>query len=145
MSRLLCLFSVGLLFAGNPLTSPAQSNPFAGVYAGEMRTCAASTGCKPLLYPARLTLLPNGKSIIITEQLQNSVATTVIEGAFKGNIFEGFSRGRFNPPNYIWSARYRIRFSRNQARIEEAKGPHEPPGFKDNPGAKRSVFYRVRS
>lgn len=146
MSRLLCFFSVGLLLAGNPLTSPAQCNPFEGVYAGEVWTAASSTGFKPLLYPARLTVLPDGKSVIITEQLHNSVATTVVEGAFKGNLFEGYCRGRFNPPNYVWSARYRIRFSPNQARIEEVKAMHPPPGFEDNSSyAKHPVLYRVRS
>lgn len=146
MTRLLHPFLIGFLLAGIPLTGLPQSNPFQGVYDGEMWTAAASTGFKAVLYPARLTVLPDGNSIIITEQLHNSVATIVIKGEFKSNLFEGFTRGRFNPPNYVPSAHYRIRFNRHEARIEEIQSTYKPPGFDDSAShAKHPVFYRVRS
>ena len=75
----------------------------------------------------------DGHSILFTAQLPNSVATWVMRGNFNGNVFEGFTRGRFNLSNYNWAVRSKIRFLRNEARIEGSDSVHKPPGFVHDP------------
>jgi hypothetical protein len=136
---------IGILVNALPSSMLAQVNPFQGVYAGRLLVRAASRGYQPYFYSSRMTVLPDGHSIIITTQLPNSVATSVIRGSFNGNLFEGVSRGRFNPPNYNQACTYKIRFVRNEARINP-NSVHKPPGYVHDPREDEVIiFYRVRS
>src|ERR1700686_1019566 len=105
---------IGILVTALPSAMLAQVNPFQGIYAGRLLVRAASRGFQPYFYSSRMTVLPDGHSIIITTQLPNSVATVIIRGSFNGNLFLGATRGRFNPPNYDQACTYKIRFIRNE-------------------------------
>jgi hypothetical protein len=132
----------GILLTFIPSTVLAQANPFQGIYAGRMRVTIANQGGRTDFYPARMTVLPDGHSIIISAQLPHSVATWVVTGSFKGNLFQGSTRGRFNGNNYNWANNYQINFVRTEARL--TGGP-----VNLLPGQHRQriplIFYRIRS
>ena len=145
MCRSIRVFVIGILLTVMPSEILAQSNPFQGVYAGRLLYRILGRGYKPDFYPARMTVLPDGHSIIITTQLPNSVATVAIRGSFNGNQFEGSTRGRFNFGTYGWACTYKISFIRNKARIN-ANSAHTPPGYVHDPREDEvRIFYRVRS
>jgi hypothetical protein len=134
---------IGILLIFIPSAVLAQDNPFQGIYAGRMRISIANRGAgQPDFYSARLTVLPDGHSIIITAQLPNSVSTWVCKGSFNGNLFEGSTRGRFNGSDYVYANHYEIRFLQNEARL--TGGPINPlPG--QHPQRIPIIFKRIRS
>lgn len=69
----------------------AQGNPFQGVYEGRLLVKLAGLSDPPEFYPSRMTVLPDGHSIILTTQVRNHVSTTVIRGSFSGNLVEDAS------------------------------------------------------
>lgn len=139
------LLLVGILLTVMPSAILAQSNPFQGVYAGRLLYRALSRGYKPDFYPARMMVLPDERSIIITTQIGNTVATVAIRGSFNGNQFEGSTRGRFNFGAYVGACTYKIRFIGNEARIN-ANSAHRPPGYVHDPREDEvRILYRVRS
>jgi hypothetical protein len=92
-----------------------------------------------------MTVLPDGHSIIFATQLSNDVSNRVFKGGFTNNVFEGFSRGRFNVKIYNWAVRCKITFIRNEARIN-MDSVDRPPGYVEDPREdKPLIFYRVRS
>lgn len=117
MCRSIRFLVIGILLTVLPSAISAQVNPYQGIYAGRMRVTIANRGAQTDFYPARMTVLPDGDSIIITAQLPPSVATWVLRGSFKGDLFEGSTKGRFNGDNYNWANNYQIRFLRNEARL----------------------------
>jgi hypothetical protein len=136
---------IGILLTALPSAILAQANPFQGIYAGRLLVRASSRGYQPDYYPSRMTVLPDGHSIFITTQLSNSVATSVIRGSFKGNLFEGSSAGRLNVRVYTGAGTCKITFIRNEARIE-TNSAHLPPGYVHDPREdKPQIFYRIRS
>jgi hypothetical protein len=145
MCRFVRFLLIGILVTALPSAMLAQVNPFQGVYDGKLLIRAASRGFQPYFFPSRMTVLPDGHSILLTTQLPNSVSTVAIRGSFNGNLFEGLARGRFNPPNYNQACAYKIRFIRNEARIN-ANSIHKSPGYVHDPREDETlIFYRVRS
>jgi hypothetical protein len=140
MNRLIRYLSIGLSLIAAPSAIFAQTNPFQGVYTG--KSLVLIIGSQPKDYPSRMTVLPDGHSIFITTQVPNTVVTSVITGNFKGNIFEGATRGRMNFLSYIWSSSYKIRFVGNEAVIEQVFTPNGPIK-----GGHRisHIYYRIRS
>jgi len=140
MNSLIRYLLVGLALSGEPSAVFAQSNPFQGVYTG--KSLVLIIGSQPKNYPSRMTVLPDGHSIFVTTQVPNTVITSVITGSFKGNIFEGATRGRVNYLSYIWSSSYKIRFVGNEAIIEQVYTPNGP--IKGGHHISR-IYYRIRS
>jgi hypothetical protein len=134
ISRPLCLLSLGLVFLGTSLTASAATNPYQGVYMGTIILTNSSYPNR--LFPcwARMTVMPDGRSMFLTVQLPNNggVLNIAGEGGFQGNLFEGSSRGRFNFLNYATGSQFKIRFLHNQAVILT----NRPPNY---------VFHKVRS
>jgi hypothetical protein len=101
------------------LTASAATNPYQGVYNGTIVLTNSSYPNR--LFPcwARMTVMPDGRSMFLTVQLPNNsgVLNIVGEGIFKGNLFEGSSRGRFNFLNYTSGTNFKIRFLHNEATI----------------------------
>lgn len=133
-SRQICLLSLGLLFLGTSLTASAATNPYQGVYIGTI--IFFNTSYPNRLFPcsARMTVMPDGRSVFLTSQLpmNGGVLNIVAEGGFKGNLFEGSSRGRFNLLNYTLGTNFKIRFLHNEAIMLS----NRPPNY---------IFYKVRS
>ena len=117
MCRPIRFLPVGSLLAVLPSSLLAEVNPFQGIYAGRALVRMSGHGYQPEYFPARLTVLPDGHSIVYATQLPNSVANRVFKGKFNHNVFEGFSRGRYNVNTYNWAVRCKITFIRNEARI----------------------------
>jgi hypothetical protein len=138
-------FLVGILLSVLPSSLLAQVNPFQGIYVGRALIRVSGHGYLPRYYPARMTVLPDGHSIIFATQLSNDVSNRVFKGGFTNNVFEGFSRGRFNVKIYNWAVRCKITFIRNEARIN-MDSVDRPPGYVEDPREdKPLIFYRVRS
>ena len=83
-----CLF-VGFLLTVSASVILAKVNPYQGVYKGNKAVELADLGYKPALFPSTLTVLPDGRSIIIASQLPNNVLTRVISGRLHRKYFRG--------------------------------------------------------
>jgi hypothetical protein len=79
-----CLF-VGFQLTVSASVTLAEANPYQGVYKGNKAVELADLEYKPELFPSTLTVLPDGRSIIIASQLPNDVLTRVIRGSFTGS------------------------------------------------------------
>jgi hypothetical protein len=120
MRRTIGSFLLGTLLTLISTAIFAQDNPFQGVYVGTKTVNMANHAFRTEHFPSRMTVLPDGHSILITTQLPGVVMTVAIIGTFQDNIFEGSSRGRMNGATYIWATNFKIRFVRNEAIIESA-------------------------
>ena len=89
-----------------------------------------------------MTVLPDGHSIIFTTQAGNYVQSVLIRGNFYGDLFEGSTQGRMNFLLYNYSATYKIRFVRDEARIEDVFTPN---GVIPNGHHTVRIFHKVRS
>ena len=74
---------VGFLLTVSAPAILAQSNPFQGIYAGMLPIGLSSRGFKLSDYPARMTVLPAGHSIILTAQLPGNVSNQVLRALSK--------------------------------------------------------------
>jgi hypothetical protein len=126
-----------------PTTNAGRANPYQGVYAGKILVALANRGFKTEFCPSRMTVLPDGHSIVITTQIPSGVSSGVIRGSFNGNLFEGSEAGRINFQTYNYAANYTIRFLRNEARIEKIITPSRDKGHLVHQTVQ--IFYRVRS
>jgi hypothetical protein len=148
MSRSLSLLVTGLLFVASTATVLAQSCPYQGIYEG--KTLMRVDGQAPAYFPTRLTVLPNGHSIIGTSEIygrlgRKYIVTAVIRGSFNGNIFTGSTRDRFNLSVHQYSGTTKIRFIGNQA---HATGSSDfiPAGYIHDPREdQETIYYRIRS
>jgi len=121
----------------------AEANLFQGVYEG--RSLVRVNNSAPDYFPARMTVFPDGHSILMTIQIPGYVSTSVIKGSFKGNVFEGSARGRFNGVIYNCAGTCNITFLGNEARIH-GNSAHRPVGYVHDPREDKAlVFYRGRS
>jgi hypothetical protein len=135
------VIELDLLLPGSSVMASGQKNPYQGVYVGTQRYKDMGNGT---MYDctSRLTVMPDGHSIIISTQLPNSsISNEVVEGSFNGNMFVGASRGRLNGIQYIYGYNYWIRFVGNQARMTGKPVNPEVPGG----GPADWIFYRIRS
>jgi hypothetical protein len=138
------LWLFGPLLILIPSSILAQANPFQGVYSGRFEVKMPSRNFRPDFVPSRMTVLPDGQSILITAQLPGDVVSSwALKGSFNGNLFEGVTRGRLNVNVYNWAMHYKIRFLRNEARIEEYHPLNPPLGYVQDHNVQ--IFYRVRS
>jgi hypothetical protein len=135
-----CLLT-GIMLTVFPSAILAQGNPYQGIYAGKMKIVVVELKRNDF-FPARLTVMPDGHSILLTVQTPDGAPNWVIRGNFTGNLFVGASRGRFNATNYVYANNYQIRFVRDEARL--TGGPvHPGPGIV--PITIPLIFHRVRS
>jgi hypothetical protein len=133
---------LGSLLWATALTAWAGLNSYKGIYVGTIYTADADEGDRVYACPARITVFPDGHSIIITKQLRQTILTTVIQGSFNGNLFSGATRGRINLLNYNYGSYYWIRFIGKEARV--TGGPINPIPTAVSPTA-TTIFRRERS
>ena len=148
MCRSVSLFVIGLLFAAATATVSAQTCPYQGIYEG--KDLIRVNGQAPAYFPSRLTVLPDGHSIIVTTETYvrlgaKYISTGVLRGSFEGNVFTGSNRERFNLSVHQYSGTARIRFIGNQARVMYSSNTI-PAGYIHDPreGQER-IYYRIRS
>jgi hypothetical protein len=148
MTRSLSLLLIGLLFAATTAAISAQTCPYQGIYEG--KELIRVDGQAPAYFPTRLTVLPDGHSIIGTSEItgrlgRKFISTGVIRGSFEGNVFTGSTRERFNLSVHQYSGTIRIRFIGNQARVNYSSN-YIPPGYIHDPREEQErIFYRIRS
>lgn len=148
MYRSLSLAVIGLLFAATNATVLAQTCPYQGIYEG--KELIRVDGQAPAYFPSRLTVLPDGHSIIVTSEIygrlgRKYISTGVLRGSFEGNVFTGSSRERFNLSLHQYSGTTRIRFIGNQARVNYSSNTL-PAGYIHDPREDQArIFYRIRS
>jgi hypothetical protein len=148
MSESFSLFVIGLLFAATTATVSAQTCPYQGIYEG--KELIRVDGQAPAYFPTRLTVLPDGHSMIGTSEITGQLgrkylSTGVIRGSFEGNVFTGSTRERFNLSVHQYSGTIRIRFIGNQARVMYSSNTL-PAGYIHDPReGKERIFYRIRS
>jgi len=148
MCRLLCLLVIGLLSAGTTATVSAQTCPFQGIYEG--KELIRVNGQPPAYFPTRLTVLPDGHSIIATSEITGRrggkfMSTGVVRGSFEGNVFTGSTRERFNLSVHQYSGTVRIRFIGNQARVNYSSNTIPAGYIHDRREDQERIFYRIRS
>jgi hypothetical protein len=124
------------------LLASAQTTAYQGIYAGKAEMYIVNRG--DAFYPARLTVLPDGHSILLTMQLPNAVTSIAI----KGSSFEGESRERLNARKvYNWGTKYTIEFVGDEARMHSTviNPPLEYVVHQKAHEGKVSVFHRISS
>ena len=148
MCRSLSLLVIGLLFAATTAMVSAQTCPYQGIYEG--KELIRVDGQAPAYFPSRLTVRPDGHSIIVTSEIygrlgRKYISTGVLRRSFEGNVFRGSSRERFNLSVHQYSGTTRIRFIGNQARVMYSSNTI-PAGYIHDPREEQErIFYRIRS
>jgi hypothetical protein len=148
MHRSLLFLQVVLLLVPAWTVASAETCAYQGIYEG--KELFRVDGQAPAYFPSRLTVLPDGHSIIVTSQIvgksgKEYIITRAATGNFTGNVFTGFTRGRFNLGSYGWSGTYLIGFVGNQARVKY-ESTNRPSGYVEDPReAQERIFYRTKS
>ena len=148
MCRSLSLLVIGLLFAATTAMVSAQTCPYQGIYEG--KELIRVDGQAPAYFPSRLTVRPDGHSIIVTSEIygrlgRKYISTGVLRRSFEGNVFRGSSRERFNLSVHQYSGTTRIRFIGNKAHVSYSSD-YLPPGYIHDPREDQElIFYRIRS
>jgi hypothetical protein len=148
MCRSLWPFFLGLLIAAAPAMVLAQNCRYQGIYEG--KALIRVNGQPPAYFPSRLTVLPDGHSIIATSEVivplgAKYISTSVLRGSFDGNVFIGSARERFNVAVHQYASTVKIRFIGNQARLIDSSATL-PAGYVHDPREDQErIYYRIRS
>lgn len=132
---LLGIMTLVLLCTAGHASPRADKMGVDGIYTGTMGMQLDTPKGKNLNYKAKakLVVMPDGKSAILTAQHPDGVVSLAIRGAFKGNVFYSASKGKLDYGGYHWGMNWDITFNAKEGTaIVHGKAMNLPKWAKDD-------------